>query len=102
MENTGGFTVGDRIRVVGGRQGGCTGICLFPCVRVNDVLRCDLVPGDISGDGEVDIDDIDGFVRVLLGLEDDALLIQLADVNMDTTADGADVRLFTSIILGEA
>ncbi len=102
LEDTGGFTVGDRIRVVGGRDGPCTSFCPFTCLRVNEVLRCEIVPGDISGDGAVDIDDIDGFVRVLLGLESDALLIELADVNFDTKADGGDVQLFTSIILGDA
>jgi len=102
LEDTGGFTEGDRIRVVGGRDGPCTSFCPFTCLRVNDVLRCEIVPGDISGDGAVDIDDIDGFVRVLLGLESDALLIELADVNFDTKADGGDVQLFTSIILGDA
>ena len=102
LEDTGGFTVGDRIRVIGGREASCTSFCPFTCLRVNDVLRCELVPGDISGDGDVDIDDIEGFVRVLLGLEDSPLLIQLADVNFDTKADGGDVQLFASIILGDA
>jgi Zn-dependent metalloprotease len=57
-------------------------------------------PGDASGDGVVDMTDIDFFVGVLLGEIVDADAVCASDMNVDASADGEDVAGFTSCLLG--
>jgi hypothetical protein len=51
-------------------------------------------PGDINEDGLTTIDDLDPFVTALLGMAPDFYHAELADVNCDGSADGADIRPF--------
>ncbi len=50
-----------------------------------------LVPGDINGDGVVDMNDVPAFTGVLLGADTDPARMSAADVNSDGQTNGLDV-----------
>ena len=59
------------------------------------------VPGDIDGDGDVDMVDRDLFVAVLLGANANAEYADRSDMNGDGTANGIDAGLFTLALTGQ-
>lgn len=101
LENLGPYSLGDRARIRGGLGGICNPFCPFTCVRVNSIEPCDVIPADVNGDGSTDVDDVQLFVAVLLGLDDDPYRVQVSDVNADGTPDGGDIQPFTLIVLGQ-
>lgn len=54
--------------------------------------------GDMNNDGHVDVEDVDPFIAVLLGLDADPGHIMSADVNQDGTADAADIQAFIALL----
>lgn len=56
--------------------------------------------GDHNRDGNVDLNDIPGFVDVLLGVQLDPNQVGLADMNCDHRADAADVGPFLGLLVG--
>ncbi len=56
-------------------------------------------PGDINGDGVVDMNDVPAFTGVLLGADTDPARMSAADLNGDGSADGADVRAFVDALI---
>lgn len=59
-----------------------------------------LEPGDINGDGSVDLVDRDLLVNVLLGVDVDLGHIARSDINGDGSADGRDILAFVLALLG--
>ena len=57
-------------------------------------------PGDVNGDGTVDIADVNCVINVILGSEDASKYSGRADVNGDGAVDIADVNAIINIILG--
>ena len=57
------------------------------------------VPGDVSGNGSVGVEDIGPFVAVLLGTDTDPYHRAAADMNGDGMADGLDVQSFVQALL---
>lgn len=57
-------------------------------------------PGDLNGDGGVDIVDVQLCVNVFLGTETDPVVTSRADVNSDATVDVLDVQAIVNLILG--
>ncbi len=58
----------------------------------------DLIPGDVTGDGEVDQDDYDAFENVLENVATDSSLESLAtDFNRDGTTDAYDENILLSV-----
>ena len=66
-------------------------------IRVNDDAAS--TPGDFSGNGIVDVTDIDPFVAVLLGLDAACDHVSIADVDSSGSADGQDIQPFVSAML---
>lgn len=58
-----------------------------------------LKTGDVNGDGDVDIADVNAAINVILKLESDATIASRADVNGDGDVDIADVNAIINIIL---
>ncbi len=58
------------------------------------------VTGDVDDSGVVDVDDVDEFIDVLLGVDVDAGRIAASDANCDGVADGRDIAAFVSMLLG--
>ena len=56
----------------------------------------DAVLGDVTGDGSVDVADINAIINVMLGKD----VIPLADVNDDGAVDISDVNMVINIMLG--
>lgn len=59
-----------------------------------------LVPGDIDGDGDVDLGDRDLFIDVLLGTNANPNHMARADMNGDGAADGRDCPRLVSALFG--
>ncbi len=59
------------------------------------------IPGDIDGDGAVDMTDVGMFVNVLCGWDTDPGRMSSSDLNGDGVADGGDVGLFVGLMTGE-
>jgi hypothetical protein len=59
-----------------------------------------LMAGDIDGDGDVDLADRDLFVGVLLGTQTNFIYRSRSDLNDDTKANGLDVSLFLTALVG--
>ncbi len=57
------------------------------------------VPGDIDGNGAVDMDDVAMFVGVLIGANTDPIGIAASDLNSDGAANGEDVPLFLAALM---
>ncbi len=58
------------------------------------------MPGDIDGDGDVDMNDAALFIDVLLGIDNDAGHQLGADLNADGAPNGGDVSLMTAALIG--
>lgn len=56
--------------------------------------------GDMNGDGVVNNFDIDGFVAVLSGVDQDPEHICAADVNADTLSNNFDIDVFVQMLIG--
>ena len=56
-------------------------------------------PGDINGDGVVDLNDLPVFVAVLLGNDTDLNHIAASDMNNDGAADGLDTQPFVAALI---
>src|SRR5205823_4739074 len=65
-------------------------------IRVNDDTP--FVRGDMNGSGRVDPPDVAPFAGVLLGNDPACDRAQLADVNLDGLADGADIQPFLTAL----
>lgn len=61
-----------------------------------------LVPGDVTGDGCVDVSDVNAVINVMLGKENNQQIIALADVTGDGDVDVSDVNAIINIMLGKA
>jgi len=64
-----------------------------------NVFVRELTPGDINGDGEVDVADVAQLIKAVLG--DIAIDNDVADINGDTVVDVADVSMLINMILGK-
>lgn len=65
-------------------------------------FRCAVViipTGDIDGDGELNMTDVDFFVAVLLGIETDPYRVAASDINLSGAADGMDIQPFVDLML---
>jgi hypothetical protein len=67
--------------------------------RIIRVASEAVVPGDFDGSGRVDLPDVNPFVSVLLGNATGCDARTTADVNIDGTANGADVKPFLAALL---
>ena len=56
-------------------------------------------PGDVNGDGAVDLADLGPFTNVLLGLDTIPGHVSAADTNCDGSVDGADIAEFVETLL---
>ncbi|MBO4871074.1 MAG: leucine-rich repeat protein [Muribaculaceae bacterium] len=57
------------------------------------------VPGDLNGDGAVDVADVNICINIILEIDNDPEVKALADLNGDGTVDVADVNAIINIIL---
>lgn len=57
------------------------------------------LPGDLNGDGTVDIRDIQLCINVILGMGADPTIISRADLNLDSMVDVRDLQILTNLIL---
>ena len=60
------------------------------------------VPGDLNGDGKVDVSDVNICINIILETVQDEAVKALADVTGDGNVDVSDVNLVVNIILGKA
>tara|TARA_Y100000814_G_scaffold172264_1_gene125939 strand:- start:60 stop:551 length:492 start_codon:yes stop_codon:yes gene_type:complete len=67
---------------------------MFPPASLNDDGS---VLGDITGDGEVNVQDIVMMINMVIGNSE---ISELADINFDGTVDVLDIILVVNIILG--
>ena len=58
------------------------------------------IPGDVNGDGEVNIADVNTLIQIILGAQYDEGTMKRADVRQDGEINIADVNAVISIILG--
>ncbi len=58
-----------------------------------------VTPGDINGDGTVDVADVNICINVIMGSNDDPVARELADINGDGTVDISDVNAIINNIL---
>ena len=56
--------------------------------------------GDVNGDGEVNIADVNALTNIILGADADDAMMERADVNADGEVNIADVNALINIILG--
>ncbi len=61
--------------------------------------HCSVLPGDVNGDGEVDIADVNILVNIILGHDEASKYDGRADVNNDSVIDIADVNEVLNLIL---
>jgi hypothetical protein len=60
----------------------------------------DWLQGDVNGDGEVNIADVNALINVIMGAEADSDTMLRADVNEDSEINIADINALIDIILG--
>jgi hypothetical protein len=60
----------------------------------------DWLQGDVNGDGEVNIADVNALINVIMGAEADSDTMVRADVNEDSEINIADINALIDIILG--
>ena len=75
-------------------------------IAVTAVMLCSLcamaqVRGDVTGDGIVDVSDVNTVVNIILGKANATSYPGNADVNNDGTVDVSDVNIIVNIILGK-
>ena len=70
---------------------------LYP---ISIVEHRDFIKGDVNGDGEVNIADVNALVDIILGGGADAETMLRADVNEDNEINIADINALIDIILG--
>lgn len=61
-----------------------------------------VLPGDVNGDGVIDVADITSLAAYILGNPGDDFILENADVNQDGTIDVADITATAGIILANA
>lgn len=79
-------------------DGGPSGGLVLDGVSIPGVTQLNL-PGDMTNDGEVTVDDIPDFIAALLGQPMSACAVNRSDVNGDTRSDGLDVQPFTDLLV---
>ncbi len=57
------------------------------------------IPGDIDGDGAVDMNDVSMFVNVLIGIDTDPSHMSASDLNGDGAANGADAATMIDLLM---
>ena len=57
--------------------------------------------GDVNGDGNVDVDDVNILINVILGRDDADKYGTRADVNGDSGVDVSDVNTLINLVLGK-
>ncbi|MBQ4007872.1 MAG: leucine-rich repeat protein, partial [Muribaculaceae bacterium] len=67
-------------------------------VNIVDDLEAPLVPGDVNGDGRVNVSDVTALINMILGITDKDETV--ADVNHDGKINVSDVTALINIILG--
>jgi YD repeat-containing protein len=67
--------------------------------RTTRVSTCTYCPGDVNGDGFLDINDVNVFVAVLLGTDTNPAHLAAADMDRNGVADGNDIQLFVNALL---
>lgn len=65
------------------------------------VVRLNVAPGDLDGNGSIDMDDVELFVTVLLGSDTDPIHMERADCDNSGVADGGDVEPFIGFLVSE-
>jgi hypothetical protein len=96
----GDATVVDEVWVMwpGGDTRTLTGLAINQTWRIYPPERL----GDADADGTVNVNDVDDFVAVVLGLDGDSNHVALSDMNGDGVADGGDMALFAQAVLAAA
>ena len=68
-------------------------------LHYTDTWGPEIVTGDVNGDGEVSISDVNAVIDLILGGRDDAELRERADVNQDGEISISDVNMIIDLIL---
>ena len=85
-------------------SGSSTAYCYLDDVKISytDKWPAQCVPGDVNGDGEVNIADVNAVISVILsGGTDDADLFKAADVNGDGEVNISDVNALIQLIISK-
>ena len=67
--------------------------------QIVEDLMPDNLPGDVNGDGAVDISDVNMVTSIILGVAHDANIMRRADVNRDGSINISDINAIIAIIL---
>ena len=79
---------------------------VFPVVKAVIVLGAttsgsEHKPGDVTGDGVVDVSDVNVVINVMLGKNQDPEVVVWCDINGDGMVDVSDVNLVINLMLGK-
>lgn len=77
------------------------GMAYFSEGDLDDPVTPEPVRGDVNGDGEVDVADVNAVVNILLGKVEAGSLAGNADLNGDGEIDVSDINAIVNIILGK-